>query len=195
MTLRAWAITALLVLGSAPASQLQGQDTSGCKRNTTSTTADVKNSVKVCEWNVNTPNRTGYTNPVIVRLTSSASTLTLTPNFAALDSGRTPWVQTELTIEANRNWQVSVWSSRATWLATGTFAWQSKPVGDLQWRLSTGTSWTSLTTAPVQILSGGPGGASTAANVWLIDWSSRLAWTSDKPGDYSLPVTLTLTTP
>jgi hypothetical protein len=178
-----------------------------CTVSGTSVTTPVikKNSAITCDGSANAPtvsiaasstaNVTGYTNPAILELTSSATTIALTPSIAAFDSSRTPWVQTTLTIRANRTWKVLVKSTASTWTATGTFVWQAKPVGDLQWRLSTGSSWTSLTTTDAQIAPASGSGSADGANSVTVYWSSRLAWTSDKPGSYSLPVTLTLTTP
>ena len=145
-----------------------------------------------------TANVTGYTNPALLRLTTSATTLTLVPTVAAFDTSRTPWVSTTLTVQANRTWKVSVSTSATNWTATGTFAWQNKPIGDLQWRVSapyTSTEWTSLTGTATQVAPQTGSGSAGGSNSVTLIWSSRLAWTTDKPGTYSLPVTLTLTTP
>jgi len=145
-----------------------------------------------------TANVTGYTNPALLRLTTSATTLTLVPTIAAFDSSRTPWVSTTLTIQANRTWKVSVSTSATQWTATGTFAWQNKPIGDLQWRVSapyTSTAWTSLTGTATQVAPQTGSGSAGGSNAVTLDWSARLSWTSDAPGSYSIPVTLTLTTP
>jgi hypothetical protein len=38
-------------------------------------------------------------------------------------------------------------------------------------------------------------GSATAAASTIIYWKAAVHWATDKPGTYSLPVTLTLTTP
>ena len=169
--------------------------TAAIKKSTESCTASSGNSIGIV---IATPTITSYTNPAILQLTTSTTTLTLAPSIAALDSGRTPWVATTLTIRANRTWKVLVSSSAATWTGTGTFARQNKPVGDLQWRISSpyaSTAWTSLSSTATQVAPQSGSGSAGGSNSVTLNWSARLSWTSDSPGAYSLPVTLTLTTP
>jgi len=103
-----------------------------------------------------------------------------------VDSGGTDWV---LYIQAGG----------ATWSYSGPYPDPGKPAGDLLWRITTSDgrvtarqgAYTALSTAPAQAARGTPGvGIALTAHVRVL-----LSYDRDPPGDYSLGIVYTLTTP
>jgi len=67
-----------------------------------------------------------------------------------------------------------------------------KPLSDLLWKLSAGSSWTEVTTSDVTVQSGSVGGGSGSFDV---DYKFLLSWSLDKPGTYTTTLQYTITTP
>lgn len=156
------------------------------------TTNGITKSVntKACSFTIATANASSYTNPKILTLGVSAPTVALTVNTAAFDAGVTPEAAMTLQVAGNRSWVVTA-SGAATWTSTGALAWSGKPVTDLRWSATAGVAGTPLSTTAVTVLSGN----ATASSSLTLYWTSALSWALDKPGSYSMPVTLTLTAP
>ena len=112
----------------------------------------------------------------VVNLTVSTSTTSLSVFTAAeFNAGhRTGITGPTLTVKANRAWTVSI--TGATWTGTGN---HSKPVSDLQWSRDNST-YTGLTTSPVQILPSSGTGSPTNGTVqgmfyrWLLHTGTPL---------------------
>ncbi len=147
-------------------------------------------AARTCTVTVNTPNSTTYTNPKTLQMTASSTSISLTANEAAFVSGFTPEAALTLRVDGNRSWVITA-SGPALWTSSGSLAWAAKPVGDLHWSTTSGPGGSPLSTTAATIASGSAGGALSTT----IYWKAALAWSTDKPGSYSLPVTLTLTTP
>lgn len=156
------------------------------------TTNSIRSSTaRTCNFTIAAPNASTYTNPKILSLTASTTTVALTVNEAAFVAGETPESSMTLVVQGNRSWAVTVQGDAATWSATGTLAWAFKPVTDIKWATTSGAAGTSLTTTAATVMSGN----ATASSSATLYWSSALSWATDKPGTYSMPITLTLTTP
>lgn len=124
----------------------------------------------------------------IVRLTVNPASATLTaPVDADFASGGTASVVDPglhvLTVRANVNWAVTITGS--AWSGTGNNA---KAIGDLEWTINGGTSYTATTNAAVALTSGSP----TASDVTTVGY--RTAWNlvSDGPGTYTMGLTFTI---
>jgi hypothetical protein len=144
-------------------------------------------------------NRTGsvtMTAGRVVFLQVSAGSTTLTaPTPTDFDNGFNATTGPTLTVSANAGWTLLLHASSAVWTATNTSpgapARANKPAGDLKWsKVSTGP-FNALTTTDVTLVTG----TATASNVTPLYFQTLYGWTLDTPGNYSLSVVLTLTSP
>ena len=127
-----------------------------------------------------------------VGLASSASSVALgTPDGNDFATGFGVGSPLGLTVRANQTWTLTIRSTQATWTAVGTEARLNRPVGDLQWGTLLAGPYTNTTTSAVT-LSTGSASAGAAITLYL---RGRYSWVLDGPGDYSLPLQLTLTAP
>ncbi|MFZ9898268.1 MAG: hypothetical protein ACO3F5_02370 [Gemmatimonadaceae bacterium] len=138
-------------------------------------------------------NATGFRAPTLMELTVTPATWSTTPTIADLEAGKTPPQTMTLEVRANRTWIVTA-SGNATFSASGSLARTDKPVSHVRWSTVNSGSGTGLSTASATIASGSAG-AATGSNVKTLVWWTTLSWTGDPPGSYSMPITLTLTTP
>ncbi|MDQ8153596.1 MAG: hypothetical protein P3B98_02940 [Gemmatimonadota bacterium] len=184
-TRRLWitgAIVAALSAAGAPRAAAQSSCT---------TSSSIRSaSARTCTITISTPNASSYTNPKLLSLTVSSTTIDLTVNEAAFVAGETPEAILTLQVQGNRSWVVTA-SGPAVWTSSGTMAWAAKPVDDLLWSTTSGAAGTPLSVSAATVMSGG----ATAVVSSTLYWKAALAWETDKPGSYALPVTLTLTTP
>jgi len=114
-----------------------------------------------------------------------------TPATSALATGFGVPAPVSVTVRSNTAWSVAVSSGAPFWTGTPGSARQNKPASDLQWGLSAGGAFTSLTATPVTVTSG------TASSSATVPLHLRVAfnWAVDVAGSYRLPVTITLTAP
>ena len=132
----------------------------------------------------------------VVRLQMSAVSTPLTaPLPADFDAGFNSTAGPTLTVSANASWTLSLRAVAPTWTATNTSpgapARTNKPAGDLKWsKLSTGP-FTALTTSDVTLVTG----AATASSATTLFFQTLYSWTLDTPGNYSMAIVLTLTSP
>ena len=132
----------------------------------------------------------------VVRLQMSAVSTPLTaPVPADFDAGFNATSGPTLTVSANASWTLSLRAVAATWTATNTSpgapARTNKPAADLKWaKLSTGP-FTALTTSDVTLFTG----AATASSATTLYFQTLYNWTLDTPGNYSMAIVLTLTSP
>src|SRR5438477_3728882 len=133
------------------------------------------------------------TNPALLSFTvSPSSTLSATATVTDMDvvDGMTTGSIATLTVQGNRTWTVAVKGNSALWSATAG-AWTTKPVSDLHWSLTPSGVSTAVSTTGGTLISGSPG-AGTVTTVYL---RPVVHWLTDKPGVYTMGITLTITPP
>lgn len=129
--------------------------------------------------------------PYMAQLTSSASETSLgTLDRTTLAAGSLVTSGPTVTAVANFAWSVSIKAGATVWSFTGASTNPAKPAGDLGWRVGTG-AYAALSSAGAQVTSGDAGSSSSVT----LTFSTLWPWASSPPGDYTLPVTLTLTAP
>jgi hypothetical protein len=144
----------------------------------------------------NQPGSVSMTAGRVIRLQVSAGSTPLTaPTPADFDAGFNSTTGPSLTVSANAPWTLHVRASTAVWAATNTSpgapARTTKPAADLKWSTAPNGTFNALTTTDV-LLAGGPATASSATTLYF---QTVYGWTLDTPGNYSLAVILTLTSP
>jgi hypothetical protein len=132
----------------------------------------------------------------VVRLQMSAAGTALTaPTPTDFDAGFNATTGPILTVSANAAWTLHLRSAAAFWTAVNTSpgapARTTKPAADLRWSTASGGPFSALTTTDVNLVTG----AATASNITTLYFQTLYAWTLDTPGNYSLAVVLTLTSP
>lgn len=126
------------------------------------------------------------------RLAISATEIALgTPTGTHFDAGFGAATSLGLTMRANTTWAVSIQAAAATWTAVGALARTDRPAADLQWFTVVGGPYTDMTTSAAPLTSG----AATAGTGLTVFFRARYQWQLDSPGDYSLPLQLTITAP
>jgi hypothetical protein len=88
------------------------------------------------------------------------------------------------TIRSNSTWDLTL--QGAAWTAP----W-AKPIGDIEWTTSGGTSWAAVTGSAAEIATG------TATSGTNVDLGYRTAWDleDDEAGSYAMSLTLALSAP
>ena len=132
----------------------------------------------------------------VVRLQMSAGSTALTaPTTADFDAGFNSTTGPTLTVSANAPWTLLVRSSATFWTGSDTSpsapARTTKPAGDLLWSTASGGIFNALTTGDATLV----GGTATASSATTLYFQTLYDWTLDTPGNYSLSVVLTLTSP
>ena len=132
----------------------------------------------------------------VVQLQVSAGSTALTaPTPGDFDAGLNATTGPTLTVSANAPWTLSLRALAATWTATNTSAGApartTKPAADLKWSTASNGSFTSLTTSDVNLVTG----SATASNATTLYFETLYSWTLDTPGNYSMSIVLTLTSP
>jgi hypothetical protein len=132
----------------------------------------------------------------VVRLQMVPGSTTLTaPLPADFDAGFNATTGPTLTVSANAAWTLHIRASTAVWTAVNTSpgapARVNKPAADLKWSTASGGPFAALTTSDVNLVTG----AATASIVRTLYFQTLYNWTLDTPGNYSLAVVLTLTSP
>jgi hypothetical protein len=132
----------------------------------------------------------------VLQLTvSPTSTAIPAPTDVDFTAGFKAGTGPTVTVRSNSTWTLKVGAQAATWTATNTTpgvpARANKPSTDLQWSTAVGGPFTPLTTgAPISLT-----GAATAGTVFTEFYRVLWSWTLDTPGNYSLTVTFTLSSP
>ena len=132
----------------------------------------------------------------VVRLQMSAgSTALAAPTPADFDAGFNATAGPTLTVSANAAWTLHLHAAAATWTATNTSpgapARANKPAADLKWSTASNGSFVALTTTDVNLVTG----SATATNATTLYFQTLYNWTLDTPGNYSMSIILTLTSP
>src|SRR5438552_6720012 len=132
----------------------------------------------------------------VVRLQMSAGSTSLTaPTTADFDAGSNATTGPTLTVSANAPWALHIRAAAATWTATNTSpgapARTNKPSSDLEWSTSSSGGFAALTASDASLVTG----AAAASNATTLYFQTLYDWTLDTPGNYSLSIVLTLTSP
>jgi len=146
--------------------------------------------------NCGLPGTVSMTAGRVVRLQMTAVSTPLTaPVPADFDAGFNATSGPTLTVSANASWTLSLRAAAATWTATNTSpgapARTNKPAADLKWSKLSAGPFTALTTSDVTLVTG----AATASNATTLFFQTLYSWTLDTPGNYSMAIVLTLTSP
>src|ERR1700693_3934883 len=144
----------------------------------------------------NLPGSVSMTAGRVIRLQVSAGSTSLTaPTPADFDAGFNSTTGPALTVSANAAWTLHIRASAALWTATNTSpgapARTTKPAVDLKCSTASNGTFNALTTTDVLLV----GGSATASNATTLYFRTLYNWTLDTPGNYSLAVILTLTSP
>jgi len=155
-----------------------------------------------CSSNVgscNTLNTPSVSVGALVKLGMDATTTALTaPTADDIDAG----AQIEnagpvFTIKANRSWNLKIKTSNATnWTYVSGGNSGVKPIGQLAWSLTSGGTYTPITSSDVTFTSGAGATNTGSASAWFrTTWLADFADASNREGVYSLPIVFTLTAP
>jgi hypothetical protein len=144
----------------------------------------------------NQPGSVTLTAGRVVRLQMPAGSTALTaPTPTDFDAGFNVTTGPTLSVSANAAWTLHVRSGATFWTAANTSpgapARTTKPAGDLRWGTAVGGPFNALTTSDVNLVTG----AATALSATTLYFRTQYNWTLDTPGNYSLAVVLTLTSP
>ena len=146
--------------------------------------------------NCQVPGTASMTAGRVVMLQMSDGTTSLTaPTPADFDAGFNSSAGPTLTVSANAAWNLQIRAATPSWTATNTAAdapaWTAKPAGDLRWSIAPTGPFASLTTSDANLF----GGSATAAAATTLYFQTLYDWANDTPGNYSLAIVLTLTSP
>jgi hypothetical protein len=126
---------------------------------------------------------------------SAGSTSLTAPTPSDFDAGFNSTTGPTLTVSANAAWTLHIRAASALWTATntatGVAARVDKPAADLKWSTSSGGAFTALSNSDASLVSG----AATASGATTLYFQTLYGWTVDTPGNYSLSIVLTLTSP
>jgi type VI protein secretion system component VasA len=126
---------------------------------------------------------------------SAGSTALTAPTPTDFDAGFNATTGPTLTVSSNAAWTLHIRSAATFWTATNTSpgapARTTKPAADLQWSTASNGTFNALTTSDVNLVVC----AATASNATTLFFQTLYSWTLDTPGNYSLSVVLTLTSP
>jgi hypothetical protein len=146
--------------------------------------------------NCGQPGSVSMTAGRVVRLQMSAGSTSLTaPTTTDFDAGFNSTTGPTLTVSANAAWTLQIRAASALWTATntgsGVAARIDKPVADLKWSTSSGGAFTALSASDASLVNG----SATASNATTLYFQTLYSWSVDTPGNYSLSIVLTLTSP
>ena len=142
------------------------------------------------------PGSVSITAARVVRLQMSSGSTSLTaPTAADFDAGFNATTGPTLTVSSNAAWTLHIRAAAATWTATNTSpgapARTNKPAADLKWSIASGGVFAAITTSDANLVTG----SATASNATTLHFQTLYNWTLDTPGNYSLSIVLTLTSP
>lgn len=169
---RAWA---LLIISTVPAIGIAQVCTVQGAPGSCTISASVSLTATALVWAQISSTTTSLTNPTPGDFTAGFNTST----------GPT------LTLASNGPWSLEIRANSALWSASGPLARANKPAEDLRWSTTANGAFAALSTTSARLASGAP----SADNVVTIFFQTLYDWRVDTPGNYSLGILLTLTTP
>jgi hypothetical protein len=123
-----------------------------------------------------------------VRVTITPTVTTLaSPNDTDFNNGFSVSAGPTVQVRANRNWQVTVRSTAATWTGTAG-ARTNKPRADLLRGTSIAGPWTPISGTAAVFATGGPTDATVAPLFYRVNWFFAL----DRPGVYTISIQYTI---
>lgn len=128
-------------------------------------------------------------------LVSSATTTLPAVNADAFATGFTAVTGPTLSVRSNAPYVLTIQAAQSTWSYTGAAANPSKTANDLEWGLSASGPFSGAATARQLWPGTGASAPATAAQTVSLFYQVRWNWVNTPPGAYSLPVTITLTSP
>ena len=158
--------------------------------------ANAQCSVSGTPSSCGVPGSVSMTAGRVVRLQMSAGSTSLTaPTTADFDAGFNSTTGPTLTVSANAAWTLHIRAATAVWTATntttGVVARVNKPAADLMWSTASGGTFTALSGSDANLVSG----TATASNATTLYFQTLYNWALDTPGNYSMSIVLTLTSP
>lgn len=165
----ALAVGAVALLASAPLAAQTSCNTSGC---------------------VVTVNAHATVNDVLLMDVGTSSTDLGTPLAADYTAGFKDAGGPTVHVTSNRPYDVTVSTTASQFTYSGSLTDPAKPVSDLQWGTAAGT-YTNDASASATLMSGNP----TADDLQQIFFRTNWDIASDVPGDYTVALDFTLTTP
>ncbi|HJQ11512.1 MAG TPA: hypothetical protein VJ840_10845 [Gemmatimonadaceae bacterium] len=144
----------------------------------------------------NQPGSVTVTADRVVRLQMSAGSTALTaPTTTDFDAGFNATTGPTLTVSANAPWTLHIRAATGVWTATNTSAdtpaRSNKPASDLKWSTASNGSFAPLSTTDASLVTG----IATASDATTLFFQTAYNWALDTPGNYSLSIVLTLTSP
>jgi hypothetical protein len=133
--------------------------------------------------------------PFVAQISASSSTsdiglLTASDLVPGQSSGTKTFSGPVVTAQANFAWSLTIRAANATWTYSGAGA-PAKPASDLAWRVGTSGAFDTMTTSGATLMSGSLGESLSVSVNFRTTWR----WTTEPPGAYELPLTLTMAAP
>lgn len=128
----------------------------------------------------------------VARVTMASSTVSMpAPTEVSYNTGFGQPGSVGFEVRANAAWTLVISSGSTTWGFSPPTARTDKPRSDLQWSLASGGTYTDVTGSQVTFASG----SATNSSIQTLYLRSKYTWILDKPGSYTIPVSITLTAP
>jgi hypothetical protein len=128
----------------------------------------------------------------VARVTMASSAVAMpAPTDSAYNSGFGSPGSVSFEVRANAGWTLVISSASTLWGFSPPSARSDKPRSDLQWSLSAGGSYLDVTGTQTTFASG----TATNSSVQTLYLRSKYSWLLDRPGSYTIPVSITLTAP
>ena len=113
--------------------------------------------------------------------------ISLTATETSFLNGQHDSYNNTVSYSASGNWAVYVCSLDAD-LGLSNDGFYTKPLSDLQWKRSSLSSWNTMTTSDVQVMTGAAGTSS-----FDVDYRFLLSWSLDRAGAYGATIQYTIT--
>ena len=126
---------------------------------------------------------------------SSATTALPAVTADAFTTGFTPATGPALTVRSNAPYVLTIQAAQPTWSYTGSGANPAKTANDLEWSTSATGPFNGAGAVRQLWPSSGAAASATALQTISLFYQVRWSWANSPPGTYSLPVTITLTSP
>ncbi len=128
----------------------------------------------------------------VARVTLASSTVSMpAPTETSYNTGFGSPGSVGFEVRTNAAWTLVISSSSTLWGFSPPTARTDKPRADLQWGLVSGGPYTDVSGTLTTLASG----AATNSSVQTLYLRSKYSWLLDKPGSYTIPVSITLTAP
>jgi hypothetical protein len=126
--------------------------------------------------------------PVSAQSITAHSDVNLNALTTDLDAGEKVSSNNTIDWTSGVDWQVHIKSLDAN-LGQSDDLVYTKPLADLQWKLSSGGTWTAVTTSDVLVIADIAGGGSGSFDM---DYKFLLSWANDRPGTYGATLQYTI---